>query len=510
MVGLPELPVDLAPPADAELPPKKGPLNARSAAVRAIIDEDVAWIEALRRMLPDFRRGWKETLRVPRWNRDAIGNQAVAGVFAALVVMALVGGIGFIVVDRPHQESGPSLGSQELTSASTASPWPTASETPTAGLPAMEAGSTTLVVPGGANPQLSADGQVLVYNDAGDGHGTYTIWLMIIASGAQIPMTSGFLVNAVLAPDGTTVAAAYLGEGTVLGKNPPIGVYFGQLAPGVAGALDMLSPDGRSGRAGEIGVSRGSLTEQGWLVFSWGSDSDGGSIYLYRQFAPNGGYERLISLKNGSDRVSVSQSGEWVVFDTTDDLLGKSGNGGFRNVYRMDVATRAISLVSRGVEGSPANGNSYDAVVADDGTVAFVSDASNLVEQDTNAQTDVFCARADGTMSLLSHGINGRQSDGDSTSPEISADGRFVVFDSAATDLVPNDRNGERDVFRARLADGSIQLLSAAADGSSANGYSWGASVNGDGSVVAFSSRAQDIGTAASDHHPGVFVTRFP
>ena len=96
---------------------------------------------------------------------------------------------------------------------------------------------------------------------------------------------------------------------------------------------------------------------------------------------------------------------------------------------------------------------SSPAISADGRFVAFDSEATNLVPGDTNDASDVFVRdRQTGTTRRVSVSSGGAQGNGASFDPAISADGRFVAFNSDATNLVPGDTNGAADVFVRTLA----------------------------------------------------------
>jgi TolB protein len=99
--------------------------------------------------------------------------------------------------------------------------------------------------------------------------------------------------------------------------------------------------------------------------------------------------------------------------------------------------------------GAQAAGASIDPDISADGRyVAFESEASNLVRGDTNGAFDVFVRDlGTGTTSRLSVAGNRRPANDASYSADISADGRYVAFHSAASNLVPGDTNGVDDVF---------------------------------------------------------------
>ncbi|HUE85229.1 MAG TPA: hypothetical protein VMO26_04055, partial [Vicinamibacterales bacterium] len=112
-------------------------------------------------------------------------------------------------------------------------------------------------------------------------------------------------------------------------------------------------------------------------------------------------------------------------------------------------AQLTTTRVSVGSDGTPGNGNSsVPAISADGRWVAFESWASNLVAGDTNGFSDIFAHdRQTGTTTRVSVGPGGVQGDGLSYRSAISADGRWVAFDSGSSNLVPDDTNFLGDVF---------------------------------------------------------------
>jgi len=110
------------------------------------------------------------------------------------------------------------------------------------------------------------------------------------------------------------------------------------------------------------------------------------------------------------------------------------------------ATTERVSVASDGTQG---NGYSYGPSISGDGRfVAFWSVADNLVVGDSNGASDVFVHDCQtGETTLVSVASDGTQGNAYSQAASISADGRFVVFTSYASNLVPGDTNGARDVF---------------------------------------------------------------
>jgi len=165
---------------------------------------------------------------------------------------------------------------------------------------------------------------------------------------------------------------------------------------------------------------------------------------------------------NGScSNPSISADGRFVAFDTDGtNLIGPLAfdTNGFRDVFVRDLVDTHTSRVSlnSGATQQGNGGSSSPSVSADGRFVAFMSAATNLVAGDTNGDLDIFVY--DRTLSIcerMSLDSNGVQGNEDSQAPSISADGRFVAFTSNATNLVPSDTNDETDVFiRDRVATG--------------------------------------------------------
>ena len=157
---------------------------------------------------------------------------------------------------------------------------------------------------------------------------------------------------------------------------------------------------------------------------------------------------------SGSDGPSISANGRFVVFWSDATNLVRGDTNGVADVFVRDRLTRTterVSVDSAGNEGNGASGlhsHSEYSISADGRFVAFVSSATNLVPGDTNGAADVFVHdRLTRTTERVSVDSAGNEANSSSFDPVISADGRFVAFSSAATNLVPGDTNEQPDVF---------------------------------------------------------------
>jgi Tol biopolymer transport system component len=161
--------------------------------------------------------------------------------------------------------------------------------------------------------------------------------------------------------------------------------------------------------------------------------------------------------------------------------------------YADNVAT--TSLVSVALDGTPSQGWSGEPSVSGDGRyVAFTSSARNLVADDTNKLNDVFVRdRQAGVTTRVSVGSAGVQADNSSEAPSISADGRHIVFESDASNLVPGDTNRSRDVFVHDLLTKVTSRISVGPLGVQANSDSWHPAISADGRFVAYDSFASNL-----------------
>jgi Tol biopolymer transport system component len=206
---------------------------------------------------------------------------------------------------------------------------------------------------------------------------------------------------------------------------------------------------------------------------------------------------------------AISADGRFVAFYSTASNLTQGENNGTWDIYLHDRVDGITTRVSQGLGGGAANGPSEDPAISADGRlIAFESRASNLVAGDTNDRQDVFVYdRTTGTTTRVSVSATGGQAvGGDSRDPDLSPDGRFVVFDSAASNLVPNDTNRKRDIFIRDLVTNKTQRVSVNSGGTQGNGDSGNPAVSANGRFVAFDSRARNLVKGDTNGSADVFL----
>jgi Tol biopolymer transport system component len=198
---------------------------------------------------------------------------------------------------------------------------------------------------------------------------------------------------------------------------------------------------------------------------------------------------------NASCCSSISANGRYIAFESHADNLVSDDTNGTRDVFVLDRQSGHMTRVSVASDGTEGNGWSHRASISADGRyVAFESFASNLVPGDTNGRDDVFVHdRQTGQTTRVSVASDGTQGNGVSATPSISADGRFVVFNSTASNLVAGDTNGTNDVFVHDRQTGQTSLVSVASDGMQGNAGSFAPAISGDGRYVVFHSLASNL-----------------
>ncbi|HET7856613.1 MAG TPA: PASTA domain-containing protein [Gaiellaceae bacterium] len=212
---------------------------------------------------------------------------------------------------------------------------------------------------------------------------------------------------------------------------------------------------------------------------------------------------------NGHSLVpATSADGRFVAFYSEASNLVSEDTNGVRDVFVHDRGTGTTTRESVDGSGGQANGQSFSPTMSADGRfVAFYSHASNLVAGDTNGADDVFVRdRTSRTTARVSVATGGTQANGGSYVPALSADGRFVAFLSDASNLVAGDTNRVRDVFVHDRATGTTTRVDLAPDGQEANVGSTGVAISGDGRFVAFASFASNLVVLDENEGSDIFV----
>jgi len=371
------------------------------------------------------------------------------------------------------------------------------------------------------NIDFSSDGRYFVFGTSnigatpGDGSTDTDLLVQDLQTGELIPVSvdvdGGDVMNDVDQPtfltDSRYVVFSSRASDMVAGDTNNSGdVFIRDLEEGTTIRISLTA----DGSQIDDGVAGYSISPDGkYLAFSSWSDTltPGDENFFPDVYVKNRetGAVTLVShdpdgFAVGGDNMEMAADGRYVLFRASERVLGE-GSSLRTEVYVKDLDTGQITWVSRAASGAAGNGaHGFATSISADGRyVVFSSDASNLVAGDTNGMTDVFLRDLqEDTLVRISTTSDGSQAGGFPVShrqdPMISADGRFVVFSSLATNLVPGDTNGYGDVFVKDIDTGAIARVSLNDEGEQAvNADSFGLSISDDGRYIIFRSSAVNL-----------------
>lgn len=232
------------------------------------------------------------------------------------------------------------------------------------------------------------------------------------------------------------------------------------------------------------------LTEQGQKILLW--DQDVASLVPFKHNIILGDYQRIAIYQGSFDFQGVVKV--FLAYRFADGSIVTSPESIDINIFKQMI-TGNITKVSVNSQGEKTFGNSYNPAISADGRyVAFQSNASNLVENDTNKSADIFVHdRLTQKTTRISVDSNGVQGNHYSMAPSISANGRYVAFQSTASNLVENDTNDSSDVFVHDRLTQETTRVSVNSNGVQGNYDSMLPSISADGHYVTFHSRASNL-----------------
>jgi Tol biopolymer transport system component len=204
----------------------------------------------------------------------------------------------------------------------------------------------------------------------------------------------------------------------------------------------------------------------------------------------------------------LSANGRFVAYTSfSDNLIAGDLNEG-SDVFVRDLQANTTERVSEYTGHFEGEGDSLRPSISADGRyVAFDSDDWNLVWGDTNDDFDVFVNDRTTTVTTrVSIDDNGTQSNGASNRPSISADGRYVAYHSEASNLVPGDTNGATDVFVYDRRSGATKRVSVGGGGTESNGDSVRPALSADGRLTILESDATNLVPQDSNGFTDIFV----
>jgi Tol biopolymer transport system component len=196
----------------------------------------------------------------------------------------------------------------------------------------------------------------------------------------------------------------------------------------------------------------------------------------------------------------ISANGRFVAFVSPSANLVPGDFNHQPDIFVRDRLLGTTVRVSVSSAGAEANDLSSSPSISGDGRfVALDSLASNLVPGDTNSFFDVFVHDLTSAVTVrASVASSGQQGNGSALRPAISSDGRFVAFESNSTNLVPGDTNDDMDIFVHDLTSGQTTRVNIGPGGVQANGDAARAAISADGRFVAFQSGATNLVSGGS------------
>ncbi|MEW6474011.1 MAG: hypothetical protein AB1679_17305 [Actinomycetota bacterium] len=408
-------------------------------------------------------------------------------------------------------------------------------------------------------PSVSADGNLVVFEStadnltAGDANGASDVFLGQLGSTDSGFMSRGVIrvsvyatgdarrdadsfapapdAPAAVSADGNLVAFASDSSNLVPGDTNGVGDIF--IRNRGTGRTERVSVAAGGGQADGASVSPVMSADGRFVVFASEAgnlvpgDTNGVMDIFVRDRAR--GETRRLSEKPGvgqsplpAQRPSISPNGHWVAFDSAGDFASiQPTSSGRPNVFRFHMESGNIEMVSTMMPeaaGSPRRPGfkaSWAASVADDGSVAFLSDQTGMTPNNADDPvggipnyTDVYVARPDGSVVKASMNSDPQpvKTDGDSYEPQISGDGSKVVFVVGGRSNMPRtsaDQNPDTDIYLRDLAANTTTQINTPASGDNRR-----PTINHDGSVIAFVSDAANLVGGDGNGTYDVFVVK--
>jgi hypothetical protein len=212
-----------------------------------------------------------------------------------------------------------------------------------------------------------------------------------------------------------------------------------------------------------------------------------------------------------SGHTSLEKTGKYMTFQSDASNLVPGDTNGVMDVFKVDLTNGHVERPSVASNGAQGNGPSRNPQIdCCGGLIVFESDASNLVANDTNGTTDVFVHNqtTKNTM-LISVASNGGPANGPSTYPTISTDGKWIAFESTASNIVPGI-SGHQVYVRAWQTNAPTQLASVAScvngTPTAGNGVSTRPRLSGVGTIVAFTSKSTNFSVNPNNSSPNAYA----
>jgi Tol biopolymer transport system component len=376
-------------------------------------------------------------------------------------------------------------------------------------------------------PAISDDGRYVAFASAatnlvpGDTNGRYDVFVRDLATQttSRISITSkgrqskGDSFKPSITPDGSEIVFYSAASNLVRGDtNGELDCFLWRRSDPNTVERVSVSSSGAQGTGGTVGSHDPTISADGNWV-SWESDdtnlvpndTNGSQDAFLRNLTTGvttrenlgpGGVQAQGGAVGAHDP-HLSSDGRWMAFYSDQTNLVPNDTNGVRDEFLRDTVNGVTTRISATPTGGQSNGESYEPWISGDGRyVTFASSASNLVSGDTNGLSDVFLADVSVSppkITRVSVSSSGAQGNGTSKVPALSLDGGYVCFFSFASNLVSGDTNAHADVFEREVAAAVTKRTSLSSNGAQGNGDSTGCVVSSGGTYVAYKSVASNL-----------------
>lgn len=251
---------------------------------------------------------------------------------------------------------------------------------------------------------------------------------------------------------------------------------------------------------GHIAISR-----DGTVIACTNAGEEEGEIIVYRNFnSSSETSEVAVSASNSIFDLSISADGRYIAFTSTASDLVPNDTNGYQDAFVYDSQNEDITRISMGLNDQEANHVTHDTAISDDGQfIAFASNASNLVSNDTNNTSDIFLySQQAETIERISVGSSGGQLAGNSTGPSLSADGSVAVFETSHyfnLDLFI-------DLVVWRQGEGTEGILVASHPFPNNLGVAFRSVLSGDGRFIIFHSNDETLASGDNNGYTDVYL----
>lgn len=216
-----------------------------------------------------------------------------------------------------------------------------------------------------------------------------------------------------------------------------------------------------------------------------------------------GGTASGSAANNISTKPVISADGRYIVYESLSSNITTTDTDTISDIFRFDTVTNTTVLVSVNTNGTKGNAGSEEASVSDNGRyIAFASDASNIGGT-ADLITDVFYRDMNtGITQAVTSGSNAAAGFNDSQQPVISSDGKYIAFESFRVDLVSNqDTNGTQDLFLYNTSNKVFSLISRTPAGAAGDARSGHPGISSDGRYIVFESAASNLDTVSDTNN---------